>query len=464
MSEDYLRKYHFDAEEFERLRTLYREGRLSLESNVINRDNSWEIAPPRPEDSVELPTLDSAEAARGRRLLSEGRCAMILMNGGAATRFQRPGEEIPKGAFEIMEIAGRPRSFMEIKLAHARWAEKEYGGRIPVWILNSYFTDEMTGSILRENRFYGKESVFTYCQGIMKRLVPMPKDLETHYSPDYRKLKEAAAAAGPERGRLEKELRRFEARFDRWKKRSRDSGGEVFSPRNPRDAFNPPGHLDATLFLLLDPSRPLLRLLEQGVRYVNIANIDNLGATVHPALFGLLESLEGKAKILCEVSEKPPGQKGGALARVSDPGTGREWTQLIEEFAFPPGFDQDRIPEFNNATYTIALSTFLEIFELDASLLPAMTREELVEKVRKVTSRLPVYVAVKEVKEKDEKAGELVYPVVQFERLQGDLTRLAPPLGVGTSDRFFPVKKREDIPRVVGRLREVLEGRLILNG
>jgi len=457
-----LEHYHFDPEEFERLRSLYCAGRLSLKSNVINHKNSWKVRPPRPEDSTDLPGDDSEEYHAGRRLLREGRCAMILMNGGAATRFQEAGEETPKGAFEIMEIAGRPRSFMEIKLAHARWAEEEYGGGIPVWILNSYFTDEKTRSILQANRFYGKESVFTYRQGIMKRLIPMEGDLDLHYGRELKKLGEAtASSSGPARGKREQELRELEERLREWRATSRRHGGEVFSAREQRDGYNPPGHLDATLFLILDPSRPLLRMIEMGVRYVNISNIDNLGATVHPGLFGLLESIGERVKILCEVSEKPPGQKGGALARVFDPTTGGEWTQLIEEFAFPPGFNQDRIPEFNNATYTIALTTLLELFELDASLLEKLSREELLKRVGRVTSRLPVYAAMKEIKEK---AGEkeVLHPVIQFERLQGDITRLIPPLGVKTANRFFPVKKREDIPVVVPRLRGVLEGKLIL--
>lgn len=145
------------------------------------------------------------------------------------------------------------------------------------------------------------------------------------------------------------------------------------------------------------------------------------------------------------------------MARISDPVSGREWTQLIEEFAFPPDFDQDRIPEFNTATYTVAVRSLLDLFGLDAASLGAAKREDLLSRVNAVTARLPVYAAIKEI------SGEGgVRPVIQFERLQGDLTRLLRPLAVRTADRFFPVKKREDIPLVVPRLKEVLGDKVIL--
>jgi len=165
--------------------------------------------------------------------------------------------------------------------------------------------------------------------------------------------------------------------------------------------------------------------------------------------------------ILCEVSLKPPGQKGGTLARVYAPEINSEWPQVIEEFAFPSGFDQDAIPDFNNATYTISIPGLLNLFKLDEKILETESRDELTARVKAVTDRLPVYIAIKELKEiKDWK--EIVRPVVQVERLQGDMTRLLTPLAVRTRDRFFPVKKREDIPVMVPRIGEALAGRLIL--
>ncbi len=461
MTEDILKRYGFNDKEFARLQERYRTGKLSLQTNVINYDNSWEVSVPRPEDSAPLPPAGGVEGARGKELISENKLALILMNGGAATRFQKPGENLPKGAFRIMEVDGRLRSFMELKLANARWAEREYGGRIPVWILNSYFTDDKTRSILMAEDCFGKAQVFTYCQGIMKRVVPSEDDLDIHYGKTVAKLEKKIAALPPggERSSLEEERKKTEEKMVRYRQEYRGRAGEVIRAEEPGEEYNPPGHLDTTLWLVLDRNRPLLKMVELGVEYIMISNIDNLGATVDPALPGLLAFREEAGiRILCEVSSKPPGQKGGALARVYDPAVSKEWVQLIEEFAFPPGFDQDRIPEFNNASYTVSVSSLLRTFELDREKLGDLKQEELVAKVKRVTDRLPVYVAIKELKE----ASGDVRPVIQFERLQGDLTRLLPPLGVKTTDRFFPVKKREDIPIVTADLERILAGKLIL--
>ena len=456
---DLLSRYGFHPDEFRRLQDAYRSGKLSLRTNVITFGNDWEVRYPQASDTAPVPPPGSDEDRIGRETLRRGAYGLVLMNGGAATRFQKPGENLPKGAFAIMEMDGRPRSFMELKLAHARWAEREYGGSIPVWILNSYFTDVKTREILNKNRSFAKAAVSTYCQGIMKRVVPTPEDLEIHYGKSLKKLRAKAAALppGPDRAAAEEAARTLESDLAAWTAVSRKRAGEEIEAEG-EDRYNPPGHLDATLFLVLDPSRPLLRMLELGVEHLHISNIDNLGATVCPALAGLLaRRAESGVRILCEVSRKPAGQKGGALARVYDPAARREWTQIVEEFAFPPAFDQDRIPEFNNATYVVAVSSLLSLFGLDWETLAAASGGELRERVRAVTDRLPVYIAIKEIR-----GREGARPVVQFERLQGDLTRLLKPLAVKTTDRFFPVKSREDIPMVVPDLRRVLAGRVLL--
>lgn len=461
MTSNLLEKYGFNQTEFKSLQSDYRAGKLSLRSNLINYNNTWRISPPLSADSVGFPSPESPPSVRGREIISAGQLGLIFMNGGAATRFQKPGENLPKGAFPIMELQGRERSFMELKIANARAAGEEFGGAIPAWILNSYFTEDRTRQILEEQGNYGKADLFTYCQGIMKRVIPSEADLQLHYGKAIARLEKKISEllAGPDRQEAQEEKDQLAASLAGWIEELSGRGGDELEASAGQDCFNPPGHLDTTLWLILDPSRPLLKMVELGVEYLMISNIDNLGALVDPALPGLLSLRRaGGTGILCEVSVKPPGQKGGALARVYDPANDRGWSQLIEEFAFPLDFDQDQIPEFNNAAYTVAVADLLRIFQLDREQLAGASREELADRVKAVTDRLPVYVAIKELK----RSGSSPLPVVQFERLQGDLTRLLSPLGVKTEDRFFPVKTREDIPIVVPRLKKVLAGRIRL--
>ena len=465
MQGNILKEYGFNEGEFGRLQEEYRSGRRSLKTNVITYGNNRVVKAPLPEDSTALPPPGAAEDAAGLEILSRNQYGMIFMNGGAATRFQKPGENLPKGAFKIMEMDGKERSFIELKLAHVLWAQREFGSTIPVWILNSFNTSRKTLELLEENGNFGKDLLMTYNQGIMKRVVPTVDDLETHYGSKALTLEKKISGmpAGAERDGAQEQADKLRTELREWMEAVRGREGGVVKGPSGEESFNPPGHLDTALWLVLDESRPLLRMLERGVEYIGVSNIDNLGATVDPALPGLLALSEKKGiRILCEVSRKPPGQKGGTLARIFDPDQGREWAQLLEEFAFPPDFDQDSIPEFNNATYTISVKALLELFGLDRRDLEELSPEELTKRMEKATAVFPVYIAMKELKEM--RGGrESVRPVVQFERLLGDLTTRLRPLGVRTVDRFFPVKSREDIPIVVPELKRILEGRVLFS-
>ena len=463
MKPNLLKKYGFNEKAFRLLQDEYRTGKRSLKTNVITFGNRRVVKVPRPDDSTAMPPPGSGEYAAGREILSRNSYGLIFMNGGAATRFQKPGENIPKGAFKIMEMDGKKRSFMELKLAHVLWAQEKFGTRIPVWVLNSFFTSDKTIEILKKNNNFGHGQVTTYSQGIMKRVIPTADDLNTHYGSKIDKLEKKISGLkrGEERDSAIKDRDELRASLAKWIEEARGKEGDTVKTAAGEESYNPPGHLDTVLWLVLDKSRPLLRMLELGIKFFGISNIDNLGATVDPALPGLL-ALSGERGIdlLCEVSRKPPGQKGGTLARVYDPDEGREWTQLIEEFAFPPDFDQDSIPEFNNATYTISVEALLNLFGLDRDDLEKLSGDELGERMEGVTASFPVYIAMKELKEVRE-GKETVRPIVQFERLLGDLTTRLRPLAVRTVDRFFPVKSREDIPIVVPDLRRILSGKVI---
>ncbi len=82
-------------------------------------------------------------------------------------------------------------------------------------------------------------------------------------------------------------------------------------PADPVKAWCPPGHGD--LYLALATSGLLKQLLERGIEYAFVSNIDNLGATLDPALLGMLE--RDRIPFLMEVAERTPTDtKGGHLA------------------------------------------------------------------------------------------------------------------------------------------------------
>src|SRR6185437_6978046 len=87
----------------------------------------------------------------------------------------------------------------------------------------------------------------------------------------------------------------------------------------------------------------LARFRAAGGRVLYMSNVDNVAATLDPAVIGA--HLASGAAITAEVVRKEPGDRGGAPARVD--GT----PQIVEAFRFPKGFDQDRLALFNTNTF-----------------------------------------------------------------------------------------------------------------
>jgi hypothetical protein len=122
------------------------------------------------------------------------------------------------------------------------------------------------------------------------------------------------------------------------------------------------------------------------------------------------------------VAQKSPGDEGGAPALVN----GR--LQLVEEFSFPPGFDQSRIPVFNCAAYWVKAQSLKKDF------------------------KLPWYLVKKKVEG---------VPVVQFEHLAGDMTRFLDTvfIKVQREERFFPIKRPRDLEKNREKLKTLLNVR-----
>ena len=86
----------------------------------------------------------------------------------------------------------------------------------------------------------------------------------------------------------------------------------------------------------------LQQLAEKGVKQVMMTNVDNLTATLDPALIAMHRRLG--EPMSAEMAPKVDGDKGGAPARVDGV------KQIVEGFRFPSDFDQDQIPVFNTNT------------------------------------------------------------------------------------------------------------------
>ncbi len=194
--------------------------------------------------------------------------------------------------------------------------------------------------------------------------------------------------------------------------------GTLFLDEDGTAAPYAPGHGDFVHSVRREGVVDELRA--RGVRLLLLSNVDNLAARVDPAVVGA--HLAGGRPVTLEVTEKAPGDTGGAPALVD----GRP--MAVEGFRFPPDFDQDRIPVFATNCFVFDLDVLDRDYDLTW-----------------------LYV------EKDVSGR----PAVQLEQLVNEVTRLQPTTFLqvprtGPQGRFFPVKTPEDLEASREPLRELL--------
>ncbi|MGD8739091.1 MAG: UTP--glucose-1-phosphate uridylyltransferase [Desulfobacterales bacterium] len=193
-------------------------------------------------------------------------------------------------------------------------------------------------------------------------------------------------------------------------------------PQNPEMEWNPPGHGD--VFTALKTSGMLKHLLENGIQYAFIHNLDNLGARMEESLLGYF--VEHGFPFMMEVAEKTPADiKGGHLARHHN---GR---LILREAAQCP---RDEIAAFQDITRYRFFNTNNIWINLES--LKALFEKEN-------TARLPMILNPKTVDPRNESSP----PVFQIETAMGaaiSLFKNSTAVRVPRS-RFFPVKSCNDL-------------------
>jgi UTP--glucose-1-phosphate uridylyltransferase len=191
-----------------------------------------------------------------------------------------------------------------------------------------------------------------------------------------------------------------------------DPSGRPFLDAEGNPSAHATGHGD--LPQALDESGLLRTFVEHGGRYVVIANLDNVGASIDPAL--LAHHAESGRELTVELVDKRPGDRGGIPLAVD----GR--AMIVEEFRLPSGFDPASVPYFNTNTLTVNAEALAASVDFDWTWCLAR---------KTVDDR----------------------PVVQFERLLGELARglesgfVVVPRD-GDRSRFLPVKDLDELHRI----------------
>jgi UTP--glucose-1-phosphate uridylyltransferase len=336
------------------------------------------VEPPAPGDVGDAPVEGSAEHARYREAglasIARGEVALCVLAGGMATRMG----SVVKALVEALP----GKTFLDLRLAEndhlariagsaegpanaaSRPMSAEHRSPVPLWLMTSEATNLPIRKALGA-RLDG-ERVATFEQNVSLRLTPE---------------------------------------------------GALFVDDDGQPSVYATGHGD--LPDALRRSGLLARFLARGGKSVWIANLDNLGATVDPAILGW--HLEHGGPLTVEVVDKVGSDRGGGPVRWN----GRRI--ITEEFRLPVGFDPSTVPVFNTNTFLV-----------NAGALDALAMEW-------------TYVEV------EKKIGER--KAIQFERLLGEITAALPPSFLRVpreelASRFLPVK---DVPELERR-RPQIEG------
>lgn len=322
-------------------------------------DGLWdwsEIGPPESDDLIDVSLIDRlACEEQGRAELAK--LVVIKLNGGLGTTMDL------SHAKSLVPVRDG-RSFLQLVVEQIGAVRQRYACDLPLLLMNSYRT--------RDD-----------CLPVVQTLIQpggLPHDFLQHKVPRI-----DTATAGP------------------------------LSTGDPSEWWAPPGHGD--IYLALFAGGLLRRLVDHGYRWAFVSNVDNLAATVDPALLGLLA--QRQVEFAMEVTDKTAADiKGGTLVRY------RGRLNLLERAQVAP----QHIADFQDISKLRVFNTNSLWWRLDA----------LLERLERGALDLPLIVNPKRV------AG---CEVVQLETAMGAAIGSFPRaagLRVPRS-RFAPVKGTEDL-------------------
>lgn len=293
-----LLRYGFDRALLAKWQQDLVAGRLSKAGNLVQ----GELLAPPPKTVKELPgstTKARAELKRkGALAIGRNEMGMVVLNGGMATRFGG----VVKG---VVDVLGRGRSFLSLVMADVHKAQRLHGGKVQVYLMNSYATDEATKAHFAQHDNFGldPDQVHHFTQFVSVRM---------------------------------------------------EKNGELFRTQNGELSPYGPGHGDFPS--AFRSSSLLKRFLDGGGKWILVRNVDNLGARLDPEILG--HHIASNCEVTVEVAPKWPEDAGGAPYLLD----GR--VQLVEQLRYPADFRHEIVDVFNCNTFTFSAAALDRDFDL----------------------------------------------------------------------------------------------------
>lgn len=423
----------FDRDAHEGIRRDVRSGVLGLARNRLPAHTVLEDVGPSEVISADDEDVYAYEEI-GRRLLREGRVAVVTLAAGSGSRWTR-GAGVVKGLNPFARFGPRHRTFLEVHLAKSRRASRRYSALVPHVFTTSYLTHDPLERHLAARENYGYEGPVLLSRGrsVGLRLVPMERDLRFAWEElTQERLEEQA----------QKVRESLQSALIAW---ARDVGeGTDYTENDPLQCLHPVGHWSEIPNLIRNGTLSALLRERPNLEHLLVHNIDTLGADVEPALLG--RHAAERACLSFEVLPRHVEDSGGGLARVD----GR--VRIVEGLALPREEEEWRLSWYNSMTTWVNVDRLLAVFGLRRDALDDAARVD--EAVARVARRMPTYVTIKDVKRRWGHGQEDVFPVAQWERLWSDMSALP-----GLACRYFAVRRvrgqqLKDVAQLDGWLRD----------
>ena len=398
-----LQEYGFDRVQHEKIRADLRGGRIGLAQNRLPVSST--IQDVSPEDVTDVRAgLPPRIRLLGEDALRAGAVAVVSLAGGVGSRWTR-GAGVVKALNPFAQFDGRHRNFIELHLAKSRRAAQLYGHAVPHVLTTSHMTHRPVMDALAAAGNYGYDAPLYISQGriVGLRLIPMARDLRFAWEEMPQQVLDV---------QKQKMRESLHAALIHWAATAGE--GADYTDNLPEQCLHPVGHWYEIPNMMRNGT--LTRLLDENpaVEHLLLHNIDTLGAALDPALLGL--HIESGAALTTEVIAREVEDRGGGLARIDGN------VRLIEGMALPDERLEFELSYYNSNTIWINIARLLAAFELTRDDL--RDAEKTTAAIRHMAGRMPTYVTLKDVKKRWGKGQEDIYPVMQFEKLWGDMTAL----------------------------------------
>jgi UDP-N-acetylglucosamine pyrophosphorylase/galactokinase/mevalonate kinase-like predicted kinase len=404
---DLLKQNGFDPAQHEQIRKDLRDARIGLAQNRLPANTTIRDVKPGDVTNFTSTSPNRENLVVGQQSLAAGEVAVVTLAAGAGSRWTQ-GAGVCKALHPFSRLGGKHRTFIETHLGKSRKRGREAGTPIPHFFTTSYLTHGPTSDFLNTVDHYQYPGPLHLSPGrsVGLRMIPTERDLRFAWEEMPQQVLDA------QQQKMRDSLR---TALIGWAKGAGEASD--YTDNLPLQCLHPVGHFFELPNLLLNGTLATLLKERPQLKTLMLHNIDTLGADVDPALLG--HHLQSKAGLTFEVITRRLEDRGGGLASVN----GRP--RLLEGLAMPREEDEFVLSYYNTMTTWIDLDQLLTLFGLTREDILAGDPAIIAEAIRKIASRLPTYITLKEVKKRWGNGQEDVFPVTQFEKLWSDLTTLS---------------------------------------